>query len=578
MKLTNKALALMGLTTLVFLTASLFLVNHNSIYIIGLSVIALIAVYFGIRMLMIKRIEKLNVDMSRVLEKNGLTLRLEAENSDEIELIAKKINAVLENAKVKHQSYEQRMEKITKELKDQKLHLQQELSAKSRTEKIMIDREYLMQLGHSDTLTSLPNGIFFNEVLNKAINHSRRRNQILAVLLIDIDMFNLVIETLGSDNSDLVLKEIGKRFSNVLRKEDLLAKLDGDEFIVLLNDVNKPKFASMVAEKLLNICTQLLKVGSHEFTLTASIGISVFPYDGESLEELIENADRALFKAKQAGGNVYQFNTEEMHVEALEYIQLESALRKAIHNNELALYYQPKYRIKTGNISGVEALLRWEHPAMGIISPVKFIQLAEESGLSMQIGEWALREACERIKYWQRDGYEHISIALKLSPKQFRHPDLVKMIKKIIGSVGIDPQYIEFEITEQTVMENVELAASILDKIKATGVQLSIDHFGTGYTSISYLKQFPINSIKLDKSFIKGIPNKPNDIAITSAVIALAHNLGLEVVAEGVETAEQIQFLLNENCDIVQGYFLSHPVTAQKIINLFKKLQEEVLV
>lgn len=578
MKLKDKALALTGVTALVFMAVTLSFPHMTSIYILVSSITAFLMLYLGLRALIIKRVVNLNEEMKQIIADINFTNRLDANGHDEISLIAKKINAILEKSQVQSQVYEQRLQKTAKEMSEQKLHLQQELSVKKSTEKLLVDKEYLMQLGRNDTTTSLPNGLFFNEVLNKAINHSKRRNQHLAVLLIDIDMFSLILKTLGSENSNLVLKEIGKRFSNVLRKEDLLAKLEDDEYIVLLNDIGKPKFASMVAEKLLQVCTQLLKVGNHEFTLTASIGISVYPNDGNSLEELMENASRALFKAKQAGGNLYQFNSEDIHVEALEYIQLESALQKAIHNNELALYYQPKYRIKTGNISGVEALLRWEHPVMGIISPVKFVQLAEESGLIMQIGEWALREACERIKYWQRDGYEHISIALKLSPKQFRHPDLARTINKIISSVDVDPQYIEFEITEQTVMENIELAASILNEIKATGVQLSLDHFGTGYTSISYLKQFPINAIKLDKSFIKGIPNTPNDTAITSAIIALAHNLGLEVVAEGVETAEQIQFLLRENCDVVQGYFLGHPVTAQKVINLFRKLQEEVLV
>ena len=230
----------------------------------------------------------------------------------------------------------------------------------------------------------------------------------------------------------------------MLRKEDILAKLDGDEFIILLNDIGNPKFASMVAKKILNSCSQLLKVDTHEFTLTASIGISVYPNDGNSLEELIENADRALFKAKQSGGNTYQYHTEEIHLAALEYIQLESALRKAIHQNELALYYQPKFRVNTGNVTAVEGLMRWEHPTLGIISPAKFIQLAEETGLIMQIGEWALHEACQRIKYWQNEGFEHITVALKLSAKQFNHPDIVKTLTTVLSN-DINPNYIELK-------------------------------------------------------------------------------------------------------------------------------------
>jgi len=577
MKLKNKALIVIGLTSLLFLAAVLFFPFSSAIA-TTLTVVSSSVILLSIYTLIINRVEKLNNEVSSLYTNEDFTKRILIGGNDEISSIGLKINSILDDVQLSQEMLEKQVHETAKDLNNINLKLQQEISARTRNEKVQTNLEYLKQLGRNDELTSLPNGVFFNEILNKAITYSQRRNQNLAVLLIDLDLFKLVDETFGKDKSDLVLKEIGKRFTNVLRQEDILAKLDGDEFVVLLNDIAKPKFASMVAEKLLRICSQLLKIDTHEFTLTASIGISVFPHDGNSLEELFENADRALFKAKQAGGNTYQFFTEDIQVEALEYIQLESALRKAIHNNELALYYQPKFRINTGNIAAVEALMRWEHPVLGIISPVKFIQLAEDSGLIMQIGEWALREACQRITYWQNEGYEHITIALKLSHKQFQHPDMINMLHKVFTSINVNPQYIELEITEQTVMENVELAASILEKIKAFGVQLSIDHFGKGYTSISYLKQLPISAIKIDQSYIKGIPNNPDDVAITNAVIGLAHNLGLEVVAEGVETAEQVQYLSAQSCDLIQGYFLGHPVSAQKIVLQLKKLQDEVLI
>lgn len=530
------------------------------------SLITLFALYAVIR-----RVNKLNQAVTDTSSDKTLSQRVTINGHDEINDIAHHINKILDNVQLSRNE----IKDSTHKLEEKNTYLQREVSALTRSEKMI--QAGNLQLGKNDELTDLPNGIFFNEMLNTAITHSKRRNQVLAVLLIDLDLFKLVNETFGKSNSNLILKEIGKRFKNVLRKEDVVAKLEGDEFIVLLSDIVKPKFASIVAEKLLNICSQLLKVDAHEFTVTASIGISIYPNDGDSLEDLVENADRALFKAKQSGGNNYQFHAEEIHTEALEYIQLESALRKAIHNNELALYYQPKFRISTGNITAVEAFMRWEHPALGIISPVKFIQLAEESGLIMQIGEWALREACQRIKYWENEGYEHMTIALKLSPKQFHHPDIIKMLTNVFSTININPQYIELEITEQTVMENIELASSILKKIKATGVQISIDHFGKGYTSINYLKQLPLTSIKIDKNYIKGIPNNMDDVAITGALIGLAHNLGLEVVAEGVETAEQVQYLSAQSCDVMQGYFLGHPVSAQKIVLQFKKLRDEVL-
>lgn len=267
-----------------------------------------------------------------------------------------------------------------------------------------------------------------------------------------------------------------------------------------------------------------------------------------------------------------------MDVEAREYIQLESALRKAIHNNELALYYQPKLHLKKGSVIGMEALIRWEHPVLGIIDPVRFIPIAEETGYIMQIGEWALYEACKMNKYWQDEGYEHLTISVNLSPKQFHHPHIADVIAKILTQTKLNPRYLEIEINEKTIMENSGASGKQLANIKATGVVISIDHFGTGYTSISHLKQFPISILKIDQSFIKGIPNIPNDLAITNAFISLAHNLGLAVVAEGVETAEQVQYLSNQSCDIVQGYFLSHPLPASKIVLQLKKLQDEVLI
>lgn len=436
----------------------------------------------------------------------------------------------------------------------------------------------LTQLAHYDNLTDLPNRVFFNDILNKAISHAKRHKKILAILSINLDSFKNINTSFGRVVGDSMLKATAKRFSNTLRAEDVLARLDGDEFIILLNDIGKPKFASVVAEKLLKACSQPLTIDSHEISVTASVGICIYPSDGESLEVLLNNVNRALDTVKRAGGNNYQFYTREMDMEAHEYVQLENALRKALSNNELVLYYQPKLLIKRGNIAGVEVLIRWSHPQLGLINPAKFIPIAEETGFIMQIGEWALHEACKMNKHWQDEGYEHVTVAVNLSPKQFYHPDIANTIAKVLNETGLNPNYLEIEITEATVMDNIEMTTNILDKIKATGVKISIDHFGTGYISISHLKKIPISAVKIDQSFIKGIPQIPNDIAITNAFIALAHNLGLEVVAEGVETVEQAQYLASQNCDMIQGYFLSHPVPEQKITLQFKKITDKVLI
>jgi diguanylate cyclase (GGDEF)-like protein len=435
-----------------------------------------------------------------------------------------------------------------------------------------------LQHSHYDDLTSMPNRMFFNETLNKAISHARRHHKNIAILLIDIDNFKKINADFGREIGDEVLKEVGKRFASTIRSEDVLAHLDGDEFVVLLNDISKPKFASAVAEKIMATCAVPIRLLSAEIKFTASVGICIYPNDGESLEELLKNLDSTLYKVKHAGGNAYQFYTEQMDIEAREYIQLEGSLRKAIQNNELVLHYQPKLHIKNGNIAGVEALLRWEHPELGLLHPAKFIALAEEIGLMTQIGEWTIREACKTNKQWQNEGYEHLTMAVNLSSAQFNQNNLAESLTSILNETGLNPQYLELEITETTVMTHIDKAKNILEKIKETGVQISLDHFGTGYTSISHLKQFPIRVVKVDQVFIKGVPNNPDDAAITSAMIALAHNLGLEVVAEGVETAEQVEYLGAQNCDIVQGYFLSHPLPAQKIIAQFKKLTDEVIL
>ncbi|EKD73066.1 MAG: diguanylate cyclase/phosphodiesterase with PAS/PAC sensor(s) [uncultured bacterium] len=425
-----------------------------------------------------------------------------------------------------------------------------------------------------DALTTLPNRALFNEALNKAISYAKRHDKVLALLLINLDQF----ENINADQSptvgDMILKTIAERFKKVLRTEDTLARLDGDEFVILLHDIVKPKFASVVAEKILRACAEPIQ----ECSVTASIGISVYPQDGSSLEDLLGYANDALYRAKNAGGNVYQFHTEELHLEANEYIQLGTALRNAIQNNELVLYYQPKLHIKKGNLIGVEALIRWVHPEFGMIQPAKFLLLAEETGLIIQLGEWVLREACKTNKYWQNEGYEHIVVAVNLSEKQFQHPDLVKTINGILKETNLNPQYLELEINESSVMSDIETAAKKLDAIKTTGVQITIDHFGTGYTSISYLKRFPLSTIKIDQSFIIGVPNNPNDSAITNAFIALAHHLGMEAVAEGVETAEQVEYLTEQNCDIIQGYFISYPLPAKKIEQQLKKLMDRTMI
>jgi diguanylate cyclase (GGDEF)-like protein len=526
-----------------------------------------------LRILIIKRLERLDKDVSEISENNELSRRVDETGRDELSSVSKRINYMMSIIEASQLKLEHRVHERTQELQKTNVQLQEEIAVrKTVEEELIVHKEHLVRLAHYDNLTSLPNRVFFNEMLNKALNHARRHQKTLALLFIDLDRFKNINDALGHPIGDLVLKEIATRFSTVLRAGDVLARLGGDEFILLLGDIDDPKFASPVAEKLLQLCAQPIKVGTYEFFLTTSIGICIFPGDGDSLEDLLKNADMAMYKAKRSGGGVFQYYTQEMDLAAHEHIKLEASLRKAIKNNEFVLYYQPKLNLSDGSMMGVEALIRWESPELGMVSPAKFIPLAEETGLIMQIGEWALREACRANKSWQKQGFKPISTAVNLSPKQFRHQDIAHLVKTILSETELDPDFLELEITETAVMDNVDAAINRLNDIQKMGVKITIDDFGTGYTSISYLKQFPVSVLKIDQSFIKGIPDNSNDLAITIAVIALAHSLNMKVVAEGVETPEQLQFLADHDCDMVQGYYLSRPLPEAKILLQLTKI------
>lgn len=547
-------------------------INYYLAAFVALGILFSMLMIWLLRALIIKRLERLDHEVADISAKNALKQRVNASGNDELSSVSSQINAMMDIIQASHEQLEQRVEERTQELKSTNIQLQDEITERKSVEKeLIIHKEHLVRLAHYDNLTSLPNRVFFNEILNKALSHAARHKKSLAILFVDLDRFKTINDALGHPTGDLVLKEIATRFATVLRAGDILARLGGDEFIILLNDITNPNSAGPVAEKLLHVCSQPVQIRAHEFFITASIGICIYPNDGASLEDLQKNADMAMYKAKRSGGGNYQYFTQEMNLEAHEHMRLESALRKAIINKEFVLHYQPKLNLADGKIMGVEALIRWESPEHGLISPAKFIPLAEETGLIMPIGEWALREACRACQSWQEQGYEPIVMAVNLSPKQFRLQDIAQLVATVLKDTKLPAKYLELEITETAVMDNVESAISRLREIQSMGIDISVDDFGTGYTSISYLKQFPVKVLKIDQSFIKGIPSNQNDIAITSAVIALAHNLGMKVVAEGVETVEQLNYLANHDCDMIQGYFISRPLPEKKIVLQFTK-------
>lgn len=588
MKVANKALFIIGLTwfPIIAFVASLFIISRshqiNSLPLVFLISIFLAALsYVMFYLFLIKPIKNFHQEINQLeTDKSFLMNRMKmTDKKNEFDEMRMHVNNILDYFSGMQNQLQKNLALRTEDLDKANINLKKSILIQTEIEKRLANYDaHLTKIAHYDSLTELPNQVLFNEILNKAIYHAKRHKKILGVLLIDLSSFTKK-NLFTLEENEIFIKEMNQRLQKILRTEDILAKYDNDTFIILLNDIKKPKYAGVVSEKILHACYKPVVIDHQEFKLTAHIGIAVYPHDGTSLEEILNHADYALYKAKQTNiVNNYQFFTHEIDIEAREYIQLESALRKAIHNNELAIYYQPIYHLKRGSISSVEALIRWEHPALGIIYPDKFLPLAEETGLIMQIGEWILRKACQTNKQWQNEGYEHLTVSVNLSPKQFHHPEIVNTIINVLKDSKLNPKYLLLEITEKTIMDDVVAASDILNNIKRTGVQLSIDHFGIGYTSISGLKQFPISILKIDPSFIKGIPNNPNDLAIISAFISLAHNLGLEVIAEGIETSEQVQYLASQYCDMVQGYFLGHPLPAQKVIQQFKKLTEKALV
>jgi len=530
-----------------------------------------------LRVLIVKRLERLNEDLVGITRNNQFNGRVDSSGTDELAKVSNKINQMMEIIQASHAELESRVEKRTTELQLTNEKLQKEiLDRKSIENELIVHKEYLARLAHYDGLTSLPNRMYFNEQLEKMLKYSAKNNKKLAVMFIDLDRFKNINDALGHHMGDLVLKEVANRINSVLRVEDILARLGGDEFIILLNDIESMQFSSSISERILQAVTKPITINDHEFFLSASIGICLYPDDGNAPEDLQRNADMAMYKAKQSGGNLYQYYSREMNDTANEHIKLEASLRRAIKHNEFVLHYQPKHDVNSCDIIGVEALIRWEHPDHGMISPAKFIPHAEESGLIMQIGEWVMREACRACKSWHVRGYKPISVAVNISPKQFRHQEITQLISSVLSETQLDPQYLELEITESAVMDDVESATNKLIDIQSMGVKISIDDFGSGYTSIGYLKRFPVSVLKIDQQFIKGLPENHNDIAITEAVIELAHSMGMKVVAEGVESTEQLKWLTEHDCDMIQGYLLSRPQPENSLLLALAKTNEEI--
>ncbi len=418
-------------------------------------------------------------------------------------------------------------------------------------------------LAHHDVLTGLPNRMLFNARLEHAIEHARRHQTQLAVLFLDLDRFKHINDSFGHPAGDELLQEVARRLRGNIRGEDTAARLGGDEFCLLLEQINTPENAVIIVEKILDSFQQPFAVADQEIYITPSIGISTFPRDGEDSATLLRNADSAMYQAKGQGSNGFAFYSKNLTAQAYEQVLLENALHKAIQNQQLQLYFQPQIDMEAGSLIGVEALLRWEHPDMGMIPPARFIPLAEETGMILAIGAWVILAGCLQAKCWLDDGFHFGRIGLNISGCQIRHQSLLGDVKSALAETELPPQLLELEVTEGFIMEKAERSIGTLKALRDMGIGLAIDDFGTGYSSLSYLKRLPIHRLKIDQSFVRDIPDDPDDMSICRAVIALGHSMGLDIIAEGVETEAQRRFLLEHGCQRGQGFLFSRPLPAR---------------
>ena len=425
------------------------------------------------------------------------------------------------------------------------------------------DQEHIQQLAHFDALTGLPNRILLNDRISHALSMAQRNHTQLAVMFLDLDHFKNVNDSLGHRIGDALLVQVAKRLSSVIREEDTVSRFGGDEFILMFQDINTDG-AAHVARKLLESIAQSYQIEQHDLVITSSIGIAMFPADGDNFESLSKCADVAMYRAKHDGRNNYRFFTQEMQAYSARRLKLETALHHALERDQLCLHYQPQMSLANGRIIGAEALLRWQHPELGMVSPSEFIPIAEDSGLILSIGEWVLRTAVHQMKSWMDSSMAPMIIAVNLSAVQFRHPDLPELITQILDEVQLPPQYLELELTEGVSMDDPLGAIAVMDRLHDRGIRMSIDDFGTGYSSLSYLKRFRVYKLKIDQSFVRDITDDPEDKAIVSAIISLANSLGLQTIAEGVETSGQLAFLREQGCDEAQGYYFSKPLLAEQ--------------
>jgi diguanylate cyclase (GGDEF)-like protein/PAS domain S-box-containing protein len=432
------------------------------------------------------------------------------------------------------------------------------------TERKLLEEQLEHQATH-DALTGLPNRLLLMDRLQQAVLSAEREKKLVAVVFFDLDRFKMINDTHGHDIGDALLKEVAQRIKKIIRKSDTFARMGGDEFVIILRSLADEKACLPVLQKILACIAKPFYIRDIEINTSTSIGISVFPEGGKTAQTLLKNADAAMYRSKELGRNTFNFFNKNMNERLRKRMELESFLHKALKNHEFLLHYQPIYCLRTKKIVGVEALIRWQHPKLGLVPPQQFIPLAEETGLILPLGEWVIRQACAQTKKWHNAGYQDLHVSINVSAHQLKRTSIVQTLQKICEETNIAPSFVNLELTESSILEDIESAQKILKSLKELGVNLVIDDFGTGYSSLTYLQKLPVSLIKIDRSFINYITNRSEDVAIVLSIISMAHNLGLKVVAEGIEKLEQQEFLEKHHCDMVQGFYFCYPLAAEKI-------------
>ncbi len=444
----------------------------------------------------------------------------------------------------------------------------------AREAKLQEQSSILQHMAKHDPLTGLPNRNLFREYLTRTMERARRTQSKFAVMYLDLDKFKEVNDTLGHHVGDLLLKEIALRLASLVRKSDVVSRLGGDEFTILADSLEREEEAAIIARKILECFAEPLHCENREIRVGISIGIATYPRAGTNVDVLMRHADTALYRAKELGRNNFQFFTNLMNTKAIQRIDLERELKRAVEREEFIVYYQPQIDLRTNRIVGAEALLRWNHPEKGVLAPGHFLSVASETGLIVPIGEWVMEKACSQIASWTRNGVPPFRVAVNISGHHFRKPGAIETLAQLLKNSRVDPSYVELELTEEVLIERVEENIEALWKLRSLGVQIAVDDFGTGYSSLSYLKHFPIHTLKIDRSFVQQLLANEKDAIITKGVISLAHDLGLKVIAEGVETVDQLPFLVKQNCDEGQGYLYSKPVPPEDFWHYYLENQK----